>query len=107
MLHSGKLNKKIIIEVVTETRTNSGAISEAWATHAEMFASITPVNGKEYFAAAQVQAENIVKFRIRYQSGLTTKMRILYNTNYYDIKSILNEFERNDVLILMASEYVD
>lgn len=108
MIRSGALTKKISIEEITGTaRTSSGDVTETWAERSAPFAAIEPINGREYFAASQVQAENTVRFRIRYESGLTTKMRILYNTNYYDIHSIINAREGNDELILMAVEYVD
>ena len=107
MIRSGNLHKKITIQQVTEGRTESGAVTETWSTFAEPFASVEPVSGREYFAAQQVQAENTVKFRIRYQRGINPKMRILYNDNVYDIQSIINGSERNDELLIMAALYVD
>jgi len=107
MIRSVNLHKKIKIQQATESRTDSVSVENTWSTIAEPWASVEPVSGREYFAAQQVQAENTIKFRIRYQSGLDPKMRILYNDNVYDIKSIINASERNDELLIMGTLYVD
>ena len=107
MINSGRLTKKITIQKVTETKTGSGATTESWSDYIKTFASVEPLNGREFFAAQAVQAEESVKFRIRYQSGINTKMRIFYNDRIFDIQSVINTAERNDELILMSVEHID
>lgn len=104
-MRAGLLRHKIEIEQVTETRTSSGAVTETWAVFATVRARVESLTGREYFAAQQVQAENQKRFTIRYIPGITYKMRIKYNSNYYDITSIINPDERNRELILMGIDY--
>lgn len=106
-MRSGRLRHKIVIETVTENRTSTGSISESWATHATVRAGVEPLMGREYQAAQAVTTANQVKFRIRYLSTVTTKMRINYDSKYYDIQSIQIPNDINKEMILMGVEYVD
>jgi SPP1 family predicted phage head-tail adaptor len=75
-----------------------------WETIATPWASIEPVSGKEYFAAAAVRAETTVKITMRYIAGLSTAHRLVSGGKVYDIQAILNTDGRNRELILMCTE---
>lgn len=105
-MKAGRLRHKIVIETVTEGRDAMGGITESWATHATVRASVEPLIGKEYFAAQAVTTANQVKFRIRYLSTVTTKMRINYDSKIYDIQSIANHRDLNREMVIMGVEYV-
>ena len=96
----------IQIEEVTETRTSSGAVTESWSVKHIVRAEILPVSGREYFSAQTVNAQNTVKFNIRYLPGLTTKMRIVFKGRVFDLQTIINHKETNHSLSLMGVEHV-
>ena len=98
----GRLDRRIVIEVNTPTRSPSGEKVDSWATLATVWAEVRPLRGKEFFDAAAVQSEIDTKFRIRFRSDLTTKMRINYDGNLYDIHSIA-ELGRHAATEIMAS----
>lgn len=105
-IRAGKLRHEIVIQKTTQTQSTSGAFVDSWATFATVRASIEPLNGKEYFDSQQVNAEENIRFRIRYLPNLTTKMRISWDSRIFDIRSIINTNERNRELILMVVEDV-
>lgn len=101
-MRAGRLDRLITIEQPIESTDPSyGAPIQTWATLAQVWAQVKPVRGSEYFAAQQMNARVDTVFKIRYRSDLTTKMRISYGGELYDIQSII-ELGRNDGLELMA-----
>ena len=109
MVRARKLNNKITIQTPTETRDSYGDPVKSWATYAVRSASITPVNGNEVFVAQQVYSEQVSRFRLRYDSvtkDITTKMRILYDSRYFNIISVINEYTENKEITLVCSEVV-
>lgn len=85
------LNRKITFRKLTITQDpNTGEMIETWADHVSVFARVEPLVGREYFAAAAVQAEDTTKFTMRYRGDITPDMRIAFDGNEYDITSIQN-----------------
>ena len=102
----GKLRHKITIQEYSATRDSFGAQIEGWNDKASVFASVTPICGKEYFASQQLNAEVTTKITIRYLAGITPKMRVMFGNRIFDILSVLNFEERNIELNLMCKESV-
>lgn len=103
-MRSGELDRLITIEQATESTDAYGAPTLTWdppANSWQVWAQVKPIRGQEYFAAQQVNARVDTTFRIRYRSDITTKMRISYGGEYYDIQSII-ELGRREGLELMA-----
>jgi len=92
-MDAGKLDRLIVIEQNTPTRSGSGQNVDVWTTFATVYAQKMDVGGKEFFGGGGVQAQGTTKWRIRWLEGLTHAMRIVYEGVTYDIKDI-NEVPR-------------
>lgn len=97
----GNLDRRIVIESATEAQDSYGEAIKTWSTFATVWAKATPNRGDERFAANQIVAQADSMFRIRWQSGVTTKMRINYDGQIYDIV-YLAELGRHEALDLYA-----
>ncbi len=92
--------KKIEIQHFTEMEDTVGNHVQSWETFFCPWAEINTATAKEYYAAAQVNSENDVVFKIRYSSilvgKLTSEVRIVYKGLIYDVKRIedINEQHR-------------
>jgi SPP1 family predicted phage head-tail adaptor len=92
------------------TVSGDGDRTETWITFAEVYGSVETGNGREFMAARQVMADLTHTIRMRYLVNITPDMRIAYDdqktgrTRYFDIKSILNPDERDEMLTLQATE---
>ena len=108
-MRAGRLRHTISIEQISETQNDYGEAVKTWADYlTDIRAAIEPINGREYFAQDSRHAEVSTRFRLRYQEGITNKMRIKYGTRYYNIISVILPNERKCAeLILMAFEDVD
>ncbi len=103
-MRAGRLNKKVIIESLTETVDGVGQAVKTWSTFNQPWASIDPINGREYFSGNQLKDTMKVKIKIRYLSGVTEKMRVNWNGKLYNIEGIVNVFERDKEMFLLCSE---
>lgn len=101
----GKLDRRIEIQTATDTRDAFGAGVPSYTTTYTVWASIVPAGGQEGTEGEKQTATGIVKFSIRYISGLDEKMRILYDSEYYDIMSI-DEPDRKRSLDITAKKKV-
>lgn len=100
----GKLRYKITIENVIETINDLGEVIERWNEFAKVWAEISPLRGREYWASKQTTSEITGKIRIRYLVDITSKMRVKFGERIFDIEAVLNTDERKIETILLVSE---
>ncbi len=105
-MRAGALRHQIIIQSVIETPDASGSPVEAWSTFATVSAAYEPQNGKESVTEDQEQATLTTRFRIRYMSGVTAKMRISFDSRIFDIRSIVDVGGRQKQLHILCGENV-
>nr|DAL96910.1 MAG TPA: Putative head tail adaptor [Caudoviricetes sp.] len=105
-MNPGDLDKRITLQKCITTTNESGFEVETWEDYKTIWAAVSNLHGREYFAAAAVQAENTVKFTIRYLQGLDTTMRILFQGKQYNITSIDNIKYQNRYIEIKAQEVV-
>lgn len=74
----GDLRNRIIIQQFVKGTDADGYKVENWQDVKNPWAKIENLYGKEYYAAAAVQAEKTVKFTIRYTNGIDETMRIKF-----------------------------
>lgn len=88
--NSGSFRHRITFQHYDTIENEMGDSVQAWVDFKTVWAGVSNLSGREYFAAMQVQAEKTVVFKIRYIEGIDETMRILFGRNSYDIKSIDN-----------------
>lgn len=104
-LNAGELIKAIAIEDdVGDTFSDSGEHVEEWQEFLTARAAIRPLSGRELERALQIQPDVTHKVTIRYRSGITTKMRILYGTRYFNILSVIDREEMKTALDILCRE---
>lgn len=100
-MRAGELDRQIVIESATETQNGIGEPIKTWSTFATVWAKAKQLRGREYVAAQAINAEIDTVFTIRWLAGVTRKMRILYDAQYFDIHDIA-EIGRREGLDVMA-----
>ena len=103
-MNIGDLNKRITIQQASITPNTNGFEVETWTDFKTVWANVSNLFGREYYAAKEVKAETTVKFTIRYISGLTTDMRIAFNGKTYNITFIDNIKYSNSYIQINAIE---
>ena len=95
-----ELNTKIGLERFESYRDSDGILHEEWVTYGEAFAKVEPLVGREYLAAAAIQAEDTTKFTIRYRGDIDPTMQIAFDGKDFNIQSIQNIRFKNRELLL-------
>ncbi|MBD7967763.1 phage head closure protein [Paenibacillus gallinarum] len=93
-MNPAKLNKRITLQKKVTGEDNSGYPTPGageWEEVISIYASRKPIRGREFFAAAAAQAENTVRFEIRYRSGITPDMRLVCEGRIYNITAVLDD----------------
>lgn len=104
-MEAGSLRHKIKIQYPVETENpTTGEQETTWKDYATVWAEILPAVGREYWSSKQVVSEVTGKIKIRYLSGINTKMRVVYGLKIYDIKAVINVEEKNIEIVMMVSE---
>jgi len=101
-MNIANLNKRIIFQSFTTITNDYGFEIQEWSDFKTVWAGITNLSGREYFAAMQVQAEKTVKFTIRCNKNINETMRIIFEGNNYDISSIDNIKYGNEFMEIKA-----
>ncbi len=110
MTDPGRLDRRITIQQNTPTVVpgGTGEEIESWGDLATVWAGVVPVGGSETFQAKQVGAEAVAKFRIRYRGDVLRAMRVVYDSDNYDIQDVAEDrrFERRQFQIITATARV-
>lgn len=102
IVHIEDLRHRITIQKKTVTTDDNGIETETWNDLKTVWAAFEPVSGREYYAAAALNSENNVTFRIRYQKDITPDMQIVFNGLIYQILNILDTAGRRIELQLIS-----
>ena len=101
-----EFTKKITIQTATTVQDDIGNETLAFADLLHCSAKVNGTGGREYYAAAQVNAENNFTFETRYCSLLKNLLpqttRITYNGNEYDVKHIDDFMQRHETVKFIA-----
>ena len=92
-MQAGKLNRRITIEQRSTTQDAIGQPVETWTTVATVWADVRSTNGlsfiKEAIKADADVSISRVSFRIRHRTGINAGMRVVFNTENYDIEAVM------------------
>lgn len=87
-MNIGPLDRKITIQKQTATRGTAGGQSITWPTYHSCWAQKVEKAGNEAINNQATVATNQTTFFIRYKSGITENMRIVYDSENYWITFI-------------------
>lgn len=98
----GNMRERIVFQQQSRTLDSMGGAAVTWSTVTTVWASVDETSGSETFPTLQIQPQTNVTFMIRYLSTITQAMRISWNSNFYNIKEIINEGNRDKYMKITA-----
>lgn len=96
-------------QVVFQKKTVSGkGIDRAgtWAVFCSAWASIRPVSASEIIKSGRKEMNISHRIKIRFRSGISSDMKIVYGSREFDIHSVININEANREIEILAAEVV-
>lgn len=102
-MNFGALNERVIVQQSADATNSLGETIQSWATYATVWAGIDGASSQEALRAGQVGLSISHSVQMRYLSGLTAQMRILWGARVLEIISVL-EAESQSVHNLICQE---
>ena len=103
------LNKRITLQEEVQTPDGAGGYSLAWQDVTTIWAEFDVLQGSksdEVLASKQQEARSFARVTIRYVSGVTAAMRVVYGVRVFNILGVINPGEANEMLELLVAEGV-
>lgn len=102
-MRAGLLDRLITIQQNSPSKNSHGENIAGWsALYTNIRAQVIQKSAREYFSSADHDVtEAVTVFKIRYRSDVTTGMRVVYDSENYEIHAI-TEIGRNEGLELIA-----
>lgn len=103
-MRSGQLRQYLLsVQSPPGAQDDDGNPRTEWWTVCQPYAKKEDLSGRELFAAQAAQSEVTTRFRIRYRTGITAKMRVLCGGVIYNIVAVLDREGSKRELQLMCS----
>ncbi len=104
---AGKLRHWIIIQQKgAVAKDEYGAEVIPWTTFHSCWAEISPLLGREFLEAQQMQARVTHRVKIRYKAGVLPEMRVLFGNRILAIESVLTVNEIPYEMVMMCQEEI-
>lgn len=101
------MNQLLLFERRDEGSLPTGQPVETWTVISKAWGSVTPISGREYFAASGERSDITHKIAIRWGGpAIVPSDRARLGERIFDIRSVLNDGERNRTATLMAVERI-
>jgi SPP1 family predicted phage head-tail adaptor len=96
MIDAGKLRERVTIQQAAEARNSLGETTLSWATFTERWASVEGVTAREALGSGQLEVSITHRVRMRYVTGLTQQMRLIWRGRTLEIVSLLEHNNRSE-----------
>jgi SPP1 family predicted phage head-tail adaptor len=96
MIDAGKLRERVTIQQAAEARNSLGETTLSWATFTERWASVEGVTAREALGLGQLEVSITHRVRLRYVTGLTQQMRLIWRGRTLEIVSLLEHNNRSE-----------
>jgi len=104
MISAGAYRHRVTIQNYDDSEDELGQPQRKWAdvlTNAS--ALVEDLTGRELLAAQEVHSTVSVRIRLRYRSGVSPKMRVLFNGDSYNIEAVIRADALSVEMHLMCS----
>ena len=100
----GRTNNRITFCRYTEKQNELLQTETVLEEIKTVWASVEPTRGREYQEAQRIRPELTYKITTRYHKEVTPDMIIKFKDRYFQIVSIINVRERNEMLEIVCTE---
>lgn len=84
-MDAGKLSKRITIQRREKTRNPSGQTVGMWKDVCTVWADVQCTDSKTVDSNGAIQHEGLYRFHIRWRSGITAEMRVLWQGRVFSL----------------------
>lgn len=103
----GRTNKRVTFCRFTEEKTEMNQTKQVLKEFRTVWASVEPKSGREYIEAEKEHPELTYTITTRYMEDITPDMFIKFRNRLFNIRSIRNIRENNEMLEISCTEKID
>jgi len=96
-MNAGRMDKLVsVVKTISTARSTDGApILTISTLSSNLWAEYKPITGRESFANEAIRYEADAVITMRHTSVINEVCQIKYNGNFYNIKKIINFYDKN------------
>jgi SPP1 family predicted phage head-tail adaptor len=99
-INAGELDRKVTVQQDTGTPDEFGQIQPNWTNlYTDIPCSVDFMKGGEVWESTQDVGNLTTDFKMRYYSGITPAMRLVFEGENYDIKRVIEVTRRKGYVI--------
>lgn len=99
-----RLRHSILLQTQSSSVDAYGGNTGTWSTAITTRAAIEPIGGTESAKNGQNVADANIRVVIRYQSGVTAQMRVVWGTRIFEILAVAVREESNRMIEITCRE---
>ena len=105
MIPGGQMDKLVTIMSATDTRTSTGGNTQAWdTTVCTLYVKMSTTGQREVVRYGAIATEGSFVLEGWWQTGITTDMRVEYDSRVFQILSAINVDEKSEQIALVVKE---
>jgi len=104
-MNIGRMRHRITIQEPIESKGAMGGTEKTWVKFHECWADIRELAGREQVIDAQLTSKLVATCFIRYKANIDSSMRIVHDSNIYQIESVINKDGKKKMLELPLFEF--
>lgn len=86
----GDLRQRVTLQRRSEVADAGGGVSLSWTDAGELWAEVTPLQGRETVQAMRLQPTQTYLIRLRYRDDITPADRLVFKQRILNIRSVQN-----------------
>ena len=106
-MRAGRYRHRVVIQEKVVERNDYGEEVITWSPVATVWADVQPIRGREYLETRQEQADVTHRVFLRWRSGMTPTMRLVFKNRVMEIESVVDPGERRIGVEVVCREVVD
>jgi len=103
---AARLTQRVTFQEAVDTPDEAGGSTRNWQDLMTRWAEVMPQRGTERLIDGRVQADATHRIVTRFDSNITTALRIIYAGRVFNIRSVTNVAEKNVLMEIAAEEGV-
>lgn len=105
-MNIGKLNKRLTFKKYMDVTDAMGQSKKKLDTLCEVWGSLYPVRGAEFYEIQKIQSKITHKCYVRYRKGIDPSCHIEYQGKTYSIDSVIDVDMDHKMLEIMCTEHI-
>lgn len=107
-MRAGLMRERLAFQTKTESISTAGIVSATWATAFTVWGRVKQEDGRsdETEIGDRPMSQSRLTFITRYDSRITTALRISWRSRIFEIEGVLNRDERRKSMDILAIERV-